>query len=162
MPDEDAADEWVKRPNAAPPFGGRSALDRMMSGQVADPFPRSAVRRRGVRRLGVTPPVARIAWRPSWRVLPSRFPTIAVFERVAGPQDLEAVLELEALTNPRLRDEAGDIRLVPTEDRVWMTCDHHTDAATFPRRSAWDRHDMQGEVLPGPQARTATSPVRRD
>ena len=38
LPDEDAADEWVKRPNAAPPFGGRSALDRMMSGQVADLF----------------------------------------------------------------------------------------------------------------------------
>ena len=36
LPDETAADEWVKRPNAAPPFGGRSALDRMMSGQVVD------------------------------------------------------------------------------------------------------------------------------
>ena len=66
----------------------------------------------------MTPSVARIAWKPSWRVLPSRFPTIAVFERVAEPQDLEAVLELEALTNPRLRDKAGDIRLVPTEDRM--------------------------------------------
>ena len=38
LPDEKAADEWVRRPNAAPPFGGRSALDRMMSGQVADLF----------------------------------------------------------------------------------------------------------------------------
>ena len=38
LPDEKAADEWVKRPNTAPPFGGRSALDRMMSGQVADLF----------------------------------------------------------------------------------------------------------------------------
>ena len=66
----------------------------------------------------MTPPVARIAWKPSWRILPSRFPTIAVFERVTERQDLEAVLELEALTNPRLRDEAGDVRLVPTKDRV--------------------------------------------
>ena len=38
LPDEKAADEWVRQPNAAPPFGGRSALDRMMSGQVADLF----------------------------------------------------------------------------------------------------------------------------
>ena len=38
LPDDKAADEWVKRPNTAPPFGGRSALDRMMSGQVADLF----------------------------------------------------------------------------------------------------------------------------
>ena len=38
LPDEKAADEWAKRPNAAPPFNGRSALDRMMSGQVADLF----------------------------------------------------------------------------------------------------------------------------
>ena len=38
LPDEHAADEWVRRPNAALPFGGRSALDRMLSGQVADLF----------------------------------------------------------------------------------------------------------------------------
>ena len=33
LPDETAADEWVKRPNTAPLFGGRSALDRMLSGR---------------------------------------------------------------------------------------------------------------------------------
>ncbi|MCA8908000.1 MAG: DUF2384 domain-containing protein [Rhodospirillaceae bacterium] len=38
LPNERAADEWVKRPNTALPFGGRSALDRMLSGQVADLF----------------------------------------------------------------------------------------------------------------------------
>ena len=38
LPDEEAADEWVRRPNAALPFGGRSALERMLSGQVADLF----------------------------------------------------------------------------------------------------------------------------
>ena len=36
VPDEDAADAWVRRPNDAAPFGGRSALDRMLSGSVAD------------------------------------------------------------------------------------------------------------------------------
>ena len=36
LPDQQAADEWVRRPNASPLFGGRSALERMLSGQVAD------------------------------------------------------------------------------------------------------------------------------
>lgn len=36
LPDTRAADEWVRKPNEAPLFGGRSALDRMLSGQVAD------------------------------------------------------------------------------------------------------------------------------
>ena len=36
LPDTGAADEWVRRPNEAPLFGGRSALERMLSGNVAD------------------------------------------------------------------------------------------------------------------------------
>lgn len=32
------ADAWVKRANDAPLFGGRSALERMLGGQVADLF----------------------------------------------------------------------------------------------------------------------------
>jgi hypothetical protein len=38
LPDEKAADAWVCRPNSAPPFGGRSALERMLGGQVVDLF----------------------------------------------------------------------------------------------------------------------------
>lgn len=38
LPDERAADAWVRQPNAAPLFGGQSALQRMLSGQVADLF----------------------------------------------------------------------------------------------------------------------------
>lgn len=34
--DRAQADGWVRRPNAALMFGGRSALDRMLAGQVAD------------------------------------------------------------------------------------------------------------------------------
>jgi len=36
LPDPRAADEWIHRPNDAPLFGGQSALDRMLSGNVAD------------------------------------------------------------------------------------------------------------------------------
>ena len=38
FPDPRIADGWIHRPNAALPFGGRSALDRMLTGNVADLF----------------------------------------------------------------------------------------------------------------------------
>jgi hypothetical protein len=36
LPGAGRADAWVRKPNDAPLFGGRSALDRMLGGQVAD------------------------------------------------------------------------------------------------------------------------------
>jgi hypothetical protein len=36
LPDEHAADAWIRQPNTAPLFGGRSALSRMLSGHVSD------------------------------------------------------------------------------------------------------------------------------
>jgi len=36
LPLEAEADAWVRKPNTAPLFGGKSALDRMLGGQVAD------------------------------------------------------------------------------------------------------------------------------
>jgi hypothetical protein len=38
LPNSPAADTWIRRPNRAPVFGGRTALDRMLSGQVGDLF----------------------------------------------------------------------------------------------------------------------------
>lgn len=36
LPDAAAADAWVRQPNSAPAFGGRSALQHMLAGNVAD------------------------------------------------------------------------------------------------------------------------------
>jgi antitoxin Xre/MbcA/ParS-like protein len=36
LPDTRAADEWIHKPNDAPLFGGKSALERMLTGNVAD------------------------------------------------------------------------------------------------------------------------------
>src|SRR6218665_1558537 len=69
-------------------------------------------------RLGVDIPVTAVRWHPCYRIVPSRFPPIALFEAVADPADLEAVFQIEAMTNDRLREEAGDLALVPIEDRV--------------------------------------------
>lgn len=54
----------------------------------------------------------------SYRFVASHFPPIQLFENLLEPNELEAAYALEALTNDRLRDEAGDISLVAREDRV--------------------------------------------
>lgn len=38
LPVRERADEWLRKPNTAPLFGGRPALERMLGGQVADLF----------------------------------------------------------------------------------------------------------------------------
>ena len=38
LPDAARADAWVRQPNTAGPFGGRSALERMLGGNVGDLF----------------------------------------------------------------------------------------------------------------------------
>ena len=64
------------------------------------------------------PPVADVTWQPAFRIVPSRYPPIDLFERIAPPEEWEALIELESLTNDRLRDEAGQIQLVPADERV--------------------------------------------
>ncbi|MCB1678650.1 MAG: RES family NAD+ phosphorylase [Halioglobus sp.] len=56
---------------------------------------------------------------PAYRVILSRYPQVHLFERVASPQDWDVLYAVESLTNPRLRDAVGDIRLVAPEDRVY-------------------------------------------
>jgi len=53
-----------------------------------------------------------------YRIIPSQFPPINIFERIVDASQLEAAWYLEGLTNDRLRDAAGDITLVNPEDRV--------------------------------------------
>lgn len=58
---------------------------------------------------------------PEWntyRIIPSHYPPIDLFERIYEPDEFELAFEIEGMTNPRLRDEAGDIERVLPEDRV--------------------------------------------
>lgn len=36
LPDPKAADGWIRKPNSAAIFGGKTALDRMLAGNVSD------------------------------------------------------------------------------------------------------------------------------
>jgi hypothetical protein len=53
-----------------------------------------------------------------YRIVPSRFPPVSLFDRITEAGDLEAVFAIEAMTNDRIRQEVGDISLVPVEDRT--------------------------------------------
>jgi hypothetical protein len=61
----------------------------------------------------------RVAWSKAWRIIASHYPPIDLFERVSSnPAVWDVLIELEAATNPRVRDEIGEINLVPAARRV--------------------------------------------
>lgn len=82
-------------------------------------------------------PVIRLRWTPCYRIVPSRFPPVSLFDEVADPADLEAVFALEAMTNDRLREEAGELALIPVEDRV-------SGPGTTPVMAAFTHRNPQG------------------
>ena len=62
-------------------------------------------------------PTSPLAWLPAYRVVPTRFPAVNLFDRVASPDDFDALYALEAMTNDRLRTEVGELDLVPRDER---------------------------------------------
>jgi hypothetical protein len=102
-------------------------------------------------------PRSEIDWHPCYRAIPSRFPPIGLFERVADPADLEDVFAIESLTNARLRDEAGEISLVPREERVSGPGTGHVMAAfTHVRPEGGRFHDGSfGAFYAGAERATA-------
>ncbi|UPG85855.1 RES family NAD+ phosphorylase [Luteibacter aegosomatis] len=68
--------------------------------------------------MSALPPQRRIRWTQAYRIVPSRFPPVGLFDRIADPGDIDAVMAVESLTNPRLRDEMGALSLVPPSRRV--------------------------------------------
>lgn len=67
----------------------------------------------------MTPDLQRICWTPSWRLVSSRFPPAGLFDRVASAEDIDIVAAIEGLTNDRLREEVGELALVPEEERIF-------------------------------------------
>jgi RES domain len=63
-------------------------------------------------------PVSDTAWKPSYRLIASRYPTVSLYDDIADPADLDVVFAIEALTNPRIRNEIGQLQLVLPEERV--------------------------------------------
>ena len=66
----------------------------------------------------VTPPFAEIDWPESHRIIRSIYPPIFLFEDISDPADWDLIASAEAKTNPRVRDEIGELTLVPIDRRV--------------------------------------------
>lgn len=70
-------------------------------------------------RPGPEPRQRRVAWSHATRIVAARHPPIDLFERVSpDPAVWEALIAVEQMVNPRVRDEAGEIHLVPPAERV--------------------------------------------
>ena len=65
-----------------------------------------------------TPPVTDVQWHRTCRLVPSRYPTAGLFDRVASPHDLPELFELEGWTNDRLSNELGLLNVVPPDEWV--------------------------------------------
>lgn len=64
------------------------------------------------------PPVVPVDWPASVRIVSSRFPPVGVFDTIADAADLEALYQVEGMTNPRLRHELGQLSMVPEHRRI--------------------------------------------
>ena len=64
------------------------------------------------------PPFADVDWSVSHRIIRTIYPPVWLFEDIADPADWDLIASAEAKTNPRVRDQIGDLSLVPVERRV--------------------------------------------
>jgi hypothetical protein len=54
----------------------------------------------------------------TFRLIPSHYPPIGIFEDLLDPEDLDMAYLLESITNDRISEQAGNIRLVPLDQRM--------------------------------------------
>lgn len=59
-----------------------------------------------------------LRWRAAKRIISTRFPSVGILDRLVDPSELDTLLELDARTNPRLREELGAIASIPPAERV--------------------------------------------
>lgn len=57
-------------------------------------------------------------WTPRYRIIRTIYPPVDLFEDIADPADWELLAAAEAKLNPRVRDEIGNLALVPVNRRV--------------------------------------------
>lgn len=64
------------------------------------------------------PPLTDVRLRDTCRLVPSRFPSEGILDTIAEPDDLDAILELEAWTNDRISAEVGILHRLPRSEWV--------------------------------------------
>ena len=66
----------------------------------------------------LVPPERRVRWRGAHRLIPSRYPSTGILDRVASEEELDAVVALEGWTNDRLAAATGTLQLLPRDE--WL------------------------------------------
>jgi hypothetical protein len=62
--------------------------------------------------------VSQLRWTPGYRIIRTIYPPVNLFEDLSSPADWELLASAEAKLNPRIRDEVGNLALVPVHRRV--------------------------------------------
>lgn len=81
--------------------------------------------------MELTPPLQKFHVRNTHRLIPSRFPPVGILDRVANPEDLAAIFELESWTNDRITDEMSIIGRIPRSEWVLGTANASVVMAAF-------------------------------
>lgn len=61
-------------------------------------------------------PAIALETKECFRLVNTKFPPISLFDDVADPADFDALFALQALTNPRLQNEVGNLNMVAREE----------------------------------------------
>ena len=91
------------------------------------------------------PELRRVRWQQACRIVPTRYPAITLFDRVADVEDFDALYALEALTNERLRDELGQVERVPANERMY-------GPGSGPIMAAFTHINVQGSRFSAPRS----------
>ncbi len=59
-----------------------------------------------------------ISWCPSYRIIPAKYPPVQIFEQISDIDDLQALLQIEAMTDDVARQMLGNLKLFSHEDKI--------------------------------------------
>ncbi len=77
------------------------------------------------------PPLTTLVHQKAFRMVPSKYPPISLFDDVADQADFDALFAVQARVNPRIRDEIGEISRVAVSDRPFGIRGCHYAMAPF-------------------------------
>ncbi len=66
-----------------------------------------------------TIPYAHFVDQTGYRLIPSKYPPQSLFDDVASHEEFEVLFAIQELTNPRLRNELGNLNRVPVKERPY-------------------------------------------
>ncbi len=76
--------------------------------------------------MGITPDTLK-----GFRLINTKYPTIAIFDDVADEAEFDVLYAIQEITNPRLKDEVGNISLIDKQE-IPFHCKRHRSYAVAP------------------------------